>query len=42
MDYDLFEIHAVGMTKGQRAWRVSLLLALIAIILADMFFWRPA
>jgi hypothetical protein len=40
MRYDIFELHG-DMTTGQRAWRVAFLLALIAVLLLDLFVWRP-
>jgi hypothetical protein len=40
MRYDIFELHG-DMTPGQRAWRVVFLLALIAVLLLDLFVWRP-
>lgn len=42
MDHDLFEFHAVGMTWGQRAWRIGLLLAVILTLALDLLVWRPA
>lgn len=41
MKHDLFEFNALGMTRWQRAWRVLLLLSLIAICILDLFYWRP-
>jgi len=38
MRYDLFEYH--GLTVGEKAWRIAFLLALIAVLLADLFYWR--
>lgn len=40
MKHDLFDFGA-GMTHGQRAWRIALLIAVIAVLLADLFVWRP-
>jgi hypothetical protein len=41
MKHDIFEFSAVGMTTTQRAWRVAFLLALIAVLLLDLYVWRP-
>jgi hypothetical protein len=41
MRHDIFEFTG-EMTVGQRAWRVVFLLALIAVLLMDLFVWRPA
>jgi hypothetical protein len=41
MKHDIFEFSAVGMTIAQRAWRFAFLLALIAVLVLDLFFWRP-
>jgi hypothetical protein len=41
MKHDLFDFHPT-MTPGQRAWRIGLLLVLIAVLLLDLFVWRPA
>ncbi len=41
MKHDIFEFSAVGMTTPQRAWRVAFLLALIAVLVLDLYVWRP-
>jgi hypothetical protein len=41
MKYDIFEFTAEGMTPAQRAWRIALLLACIAVTALDLFVWRP-
>ncbi len=41
MKYDLFEITTEGMTITQRAWRIAVLLAIIAVCAMDLFVWRP-
>lgn len=40
MNHDLFDLGA-GMTCGQRAWRIALLIALIIVLCLDLFVWRP-
>lgn len=42
MRHDIFEFNAEGMTFGDRAWRIALLLAVIAACALDLFVWRPA
>ena len=41
MKHDIFEFSAVGMTPAQRAWRVAIVLALLAVLGLDLFVWRP-
>jgi hypothetical protein len=41
MKYDLFDFTTEGMTLAQRAWRVALLLACIAVLVLDLYVWRP-
>lgn len=41
MKHDIFEFTAEGMTPRQRATRVAFLLALIAVLVLDLFVWRP-
>ena len=41
MKHDLFEFNMDRMTWGDRAVRVIFLSALIAILVADLFYWRP-
>lgn len=41
MKHDIFEFNALGMTWGQRAWRVAFLLACIAVLAMDLLVWRP-
>ena len=42
MRHDIFEFNATGMTHGDRAWRILFLLALIAVLIMDILYWRPA
>ena len=42
MKHDIFEFSVVGMTPAQRAWRVAFLLALITVLVLDLFVWRAA
>ena len=39
MRHDPFEFH--GLTRGERAWRIAFLLALIAVLVYDLFIGRP-
>jgi hypothetical protein len=39
MKNDPFEFY--GLTRGERAWRVLFLAALILVLLLDLFIWRP-
>jgi hypothetical protein len=41
MRYDIFDFTTEGMTLAQRAWRVAFLLALVAVLVLDLFVWRP-
>lgn len=41
MKHDIFEFSMHGMTYGQRAWRVLLLLTIIGVALMDLLVWRP-
>jgi hypothetical protein len=41
MKHDAFDFTAEGMTTAQRAWRVAFLLALITVLVLDLFVWRP-
>lgn len=41
MKHDIFEFDGVGMTRGQRAWRIAFLLACVAVVCLDLFYWRP-
>lgn len=41
MRHDLFDFTSPGMTVGQRAWRVALVLALLAVLGLDLLVWRP-
>jgi hypothetical protein len=40
MKHDLFEFNAKGMTVVDKAWRVLFLCSAIAVLIADLFFWR--
>ncbi len=41
MKHDIFEFNLTTMTRGERAWRVLFLLALIAVLAYDVFVGRP-
>lgn len=41
MKHDIFEFNAADMTWTDKAVRAIFLLALIGILLADLFIWRP-
>jgi hypothetical protein len=41
MKHDIFEFTSEGMTSAQRAWRVAFLLACVAVLVFDLFVWRP-
>lgn len=41
MKHDPFEFTAPGMKPWQRAWRIALLLAALAVCGLDLFVWRP-
>jgi hypothetical protein len=41
MKHDIFEFSMNDMTRGQRAWRVLLLVTLIGVTLMDLLVWRP-
>jgi hypothetical protein len=41
MKHDIFEFTTEGMTLAQRAWRVAIVLALLAVLGLDLFVWRP-
>ncbi len=41
MKHDIFEFNLTTMTRGERAWRIALLLALIAVLAYDVFVGRP-
>lgn len=41
MKHDLFEFNALGMTWGQRAWRIAFLLVCIVVLAMDLLVWRP-
>ena len=40
MKHDPFEFNAENMTVGDKLWRVLFLLSIIAVLIADIFFWR--
>jgi hypothetical protein len=39
MKNDLFEFH--GLTRAERFWRIIFLVALIAVLGLDLYYWRP-
>ncbi len=41
MKHDPLDFHH-DMTCSQRFWRIAFLMLLIAVLLADLFYWRPA
>lgn len=41
MKHDLFELNALGMTHGQRAWRIAFILVTVGVVLMDLLVWRP-
>jgi hypothetical protein len=41
MKHDILDFNAVDMTTPQRVWRAVFLLALIAVLMMDLFVWRP-
>jgi hypothetical protein len=40
LNHDPFDFTAEGMTLAQRAWRVAFLLALVAVLVLDIYVWR--
>lgn len=40
MKHDIFEFNAENMTVADKLWRVLFLLSIIAVLIADLFFWR--
>jgi hypothetical protein len=41
MKHDIFEFSMTTMTRGERAWRVLFLLAIIAVVAYDLLVGRP-
>ena len=41
MKHDFFDFFASGMTRTQRAWRIALLIALVIVLVLDLYVWRP-
>lgn len=41
MKHDPFDFFASGMTRAQRAWRIALLIALVIVLVLDLYVWRP-
>jgi hypothetical protein len=41
MKHDLFEFNMNRMRIEDIAWRVAFLVALIAVLALDLFYWRP-
>lgn len=41
MKHDIFEFNTTDMTWQDKAARVAFLLALVAVLLCDLFIWRP-
>lgn len=40
MKHDIFDLDP-RMTRAQRAWRIGLLIAALAVLILDIFVWRP-
>jgi hypothetical protein len=40
MKYEIFEFHG-DMTASEIFWRVLLLSGIIAVVVLDLFVWRP-
>jgi len=40
MKHDIFEFNAENMTVADKLWRVLFLMSIIALLIADIFFWR--
>ena len=40
MKHDIFDLNP-HMTFLERAWRVAFLLASVAVLLLDLYYWRP-
>lgn len=40
MKHDMLEL-SPNLTVGERLWRGAFLLALVGILLMDLFVWRP-
>lgn len=40
MRHDIFEFNG-QMSRSEVTWRVVFLLTLIAVLLLDIFYWRP-
>jgi hypothetical protein len=40
MKHDILDFNP-SMTTSQRVWRAVFLLALIAVLMMDLFVWRP-
>ena len=41
MKHDIFEFNITDMTWAEKAVRVIFLLAVMGVLLADLFIWRP-
>jgi len=41
MKHDLFDFDPVTMTWPQRAWRIAFLVVCLAVLAADLWYWRP-
>jgi hypothetical protein len=40
MKHDIFDLNP-HMTLWERVWRASFLIACIAVLLLDLYYWRP-
>ena len=40
MKHDPFEFNVKDMTVADKLWRVLFLMSIIAVLIADIFFWR--
>lgn len=41
MSHDPFDVFSAGLTISGRLWRIAFLAAVVAVILLDLFIWRP-
>ena len=41
MKHDVFEFNMTTMTRGERAWRIILLVFLISVLAYDLLVGRP-
>lgn len=41
MRHDIFEWRSLEMTWWDKLWRVMLLITCVAVLVLDIFIWRP-